>query len=384
MSNIYAGMRRKFGEDEAGLRRCAERLLALREGLAPIREQRSDHSLLLATWNIRDFDGNKFGFGPRKLESLYYLAEVISSFDLVAVQEINRDLRPLQDIMKILGGGWDYIVTDATEGSSGNNERMAFLFDKDKVFFRKIAGEVVLPEGQTIVSRADAALKPGDAPAVERGRQFARSPFLVAFQSGWFKFSLCTVHIFYGSESGAALQRRIEEIKRLMAFFAKRQDKEVKDVKEATEEEGGRLGPTQVENYILLGDFNVVSPKHETMKALASKGFDVPDAIDGDAVRREDDHYYDQIAVRVKDKRFEVTGGGIIRPYEHVFRDEDIAVYETDWRAIKDKNPEPGDDQADDEAFYRKWRTWQISDHMPLWVKITTDFADDYLEKLAQ
>lgn len=71
-------------------------------------------------------------------------------------------------------------------------------------------------------------------------------------------------------------------------------------------------------------------------------------------------------------------------PFKHVFCDDDIAVYEDDSRAIKDKNPEPGDDQADDEAFYRKWRTWQISDHMPLWVKITTDFADDYLEKLAQ
>jgi endonuclease/exonuclease/phosphatase family metal-dependent hydrolase len=190
------------------------------------------------------------------------------------------------------------------------------------------------------------------------------------------------VHIYYGSESGEPLKRRIQEIERLVNFFAARQDREVRMEKDATEARGGKMTPTQVENYILLGDFNVVSPKHETMKALKRKGFVVPEAIDGDAVRREGEHYYDQIAVRVKDDRFAVTGGGLVRPFETVFRDEDISEYEDDWRAIKDSNPEPGDSDADDLDFYRKWRTWQISDHRPLWVKITTDFADDYLSNL--
>lgn len=128
----------------------------------------------------------------------------------------------------------------------------------------------------------------------------------MAFQSSWFKFSLCTVHIFYGSESGADLKHRIQEIERLVAFLAKRQDAEVRADKKATEARGGRFAPTQVENYILLGDFNVVSPQHETMQALKSKGFKVPDAMDGDAVRREGEHFYDQIAVPVKDERFVV------------------------------------------------------------------------------
>jgi hypothetical protein len=82
---------------------------------------------------------------------LYYLAEVISSFDLITVQEVNRDLQPLLDLMDILGRNWDFIVTNATEGRSGNGERMAFLYNKSNVYFRKIAGEIVLPQGQTIV-----------------------------------------------------------------------------------------------------------------------------------------------------------------------------------------------------------------------------------------
>ena len=35
-----------------------------------------------------------------------------------------------------------------------------------------------------------------------------------------------------------------------------------------------------------------------------------------------------------------------------------------------------------DLAAYRKWRTWQISDHLPLWTEIKMDFTDKYLTSL--
>ena len=38
---------------------------------------------------------------------------------------------------------------------------------------------------------------------------------------------------------------------------------------------------------------------------------------------------------------------------------------------------------ATPEALYKKWRTWQMSDHKPLWVEIETDFADHYLQEFA-
>ena len=372
MSNTYAGMRRELGAEAA--RRCADRLLAIRARLAPIRARRNEGSLLLATWNIRDFDSNKFGWGPRLPESFYYLAEMIAAFDLVAVQEVNEDLRPLSRLLRILGSDWDYIVTDVTEGSGGNRERMAFLYNTDKVRFRKIAGEIVLPDGQLVVARNKVKAKDQpDIPAtvVETRQQFARSPFLVAFQSGWFRFSLCTVHIYYGKDSGDALQRRIDEIRKLVAFFAARQDGAAPDAE----------GSGAPENYILLGDFNVVSPAHETMAALKGEGFTVPAAIDGDAVRREGDHFYDQIAVRVKDPRFRVLGGGMVGRFDDVFRDEDMALYAPQMPA---QNPEPGGLAETPEARYRKWRTWQMSDHAPLWIEIATDFTDDYLKGIAE
>ena len=377
MSNNYADLRRALKDEPGAAERCASRLLAMRRRLAPIRARKSDSLLLLATWNIRDFDSNKFGWGPRLPETFYYIAEMISCFDLVAVQEVNRDLRPLERVIAILGREWDYIVTDTTEGPGGNGERMAFVFNTEKVWFRKIAGEVVLPDGQLIVARkkVKSGTQPEIAPTtVETRQQFARSPFLVAFQSGWFRFSLCTVHIYYGSDSGDQLQQRIDEIRKLVAFFAKRQDSE--------NPETDRLGAA--ENYILLGDFNVVSPKHETMKALQSKGFKVPAEIDGDKVRKTGDHFYDQIAVRVKDRRFKVVGGGLIDLFEDVFRDgeEDMALYAGHIPA-KDPEMKAKFRETTPEGLYGKWRTWQMSDHAPLWIEIETDFAESYLETIA-
>lgn len=379
MSNNYADLRRIFQKDGTSLDRCAQRLLALRESLADLRKRNTKTSLLLATWNIRDFDSNKFGFGPRLPESFYYIAEILSCFDLVAVQEVNRDLGGWERLMRILGREWDYIVTDATEGFGGNDERMAFLYRRDKVWFRKIAGEVVLPDGQLVVSpravQPPTKQKAVAAVSTEKGQQFARTPFMVAFQSGWFRFSLCTVHIYYGKESGVQLKRRIAEIERLVEFFANRQDREAK---------AAAGGKSEAENYILLGDFNVVSPEHETMAALKSKSFEVPDAIDGRKVRKEGAHFYDQIAVRVKDPRFRVVTGGMLDPFLDVFRDidEDRAAYDA---FLPESDPEANSrykvkSRAD---LYRKWRTWQMSDHSPLWIEIETDFSDDYLRKMS-
>jgi endonuclease/exonuclease/phosphatase family metal-dependent hydrolase len=375
MSNNYASLRHDLGPDAA--KRCAERLLLLRKRLAPVRDRKSDAALLLATWNIRDFDSNKFGWGPRLPETFYYLAEMISAFDLVAVQEVNEDLAPLRKLIRILGREWDYIVTDVTEGPGGNRERMAFVYNTEKVWFRKIAGEIVLPDGQLVVARKRVTKKNADdvpeTSIVETKQQFARSPFLVAFQSGWFRFSLCTVHIYYGKDSGEELKRRIAEIEKLVAFFAKRQDK--------TRFDTDHLGAP--ENYILLGDFNVVSPEHKTMQALKSEGFTVPAEIDGDKVREKGDHFYDQIAVRVKDPRFKVVGGGLLKLFDVVFRDEDMATYAAHVPA---QDPEENEEfkAKTAEQRYDKWRSWQMSDHAPLWIEIETDFADDYLRAIAE
>ncbi len=273
--------------------RAAMRLLELRQQIrAQIPRRTVDDTLLLATWNLRDFDSNKFGHGPRLKESLFYIAEIIAAFDLVAVQEVNEDLSAMRTVMKILGSNWDYITTDRTEGRSGNQERMAFLYDKRKVSFQKIAGEIVLPPS----SRRDID-------------QFARTPFVVAFDSGWFRFMICTVHIYYGASSGAKLERRVDEIDELARFLAKRADDESA-------------------NYIVLGDFNIVSPEHRTMTALTRHGFVVPEALAKLPTNMKLDKHYDQIGFRSRDGQVEFGGhAGVFNLYESVFRPEDFEVY---------------------------------------------------------
>jgi endonuclease/exonuclease/phosphatase family metal-dependent hydrolase len=341
----------RFWRDDVAKRRVLDRLLALRRRLkAEIGPHKGEDSLLLATWNIRDFDSNKFGHGPRLPESFHYIAEIVSWFDLVAVQEVNRDLAALHRLMSLLGRDWDYLVTDTTEGSGGNEERIAFVFDRRRVQFRNVVGEVVLPKS-TI----------GVADGEGEGLQFARTPFVVAFQAGWFKFNLCSVHIYFGDDTGAKLQRRIAEIGELAKFFSKRQDREVED-------------------YILLGDFNIVSPEHQTMQALEDEGFVIPANLKRERTNLRGDKHYDQIALKVEEKRLEVGASGVLAFAETVFRDddEDVAAYLDHLPASKRALAE-----AERRAYYAaQWRTWQMSDHLPMWVQLKVDFTEDYLLSL--
>jgi endonuclease/exonuclease/phosphatase family metal-dependent hydrolase len=330
--------------------RVIDNLLKLRHQIqvqVPSRTVRD--TLLLATWNVRDFDSNKFGHGPRLLESYYYIAEVISAFDMVALQEVNRDLSALEQLLDILGPSWDFIATDITEGRSGNGERMVFVYDTGKVRFQKIAGEIVLP--QDILIGGD--------------QQFSRTPFVVKFQSGWFKFDICTVHLYYGAEEGEKYERRVEEISSIAAFLAKR----------AHEENS---------NVILLGDMNIVSPEDRTMQALKQHQFFVPDqlTLPTNMLRNK---YYDQIAFMNKRDQLELgsssPNAGVFNPYQSVYHPEDWEVY---YPLGKNNGMWPETPEEQQKYFQYQWRTWQISDHLPLWVELKIDFTEKYLTSLRE
>lgn len=349
----YLRSKKRFNSEER--KRASQKLLELRAKLdqeIPVRTV--NKTLLLATWNLRDFDSNKFGHGPRIQESFFYIAEVISRFDLIAIQEVNSDLAPLKRVMKILGKNWEYIVTDSTAGRSGNGERMAFIYDTNKVSFERVAGEIVLPQSQLI----------------QDNLQFARTPFMVAFRCGWFKFNLCTVHIYYGADSGDKLDRRIDEIKNLSRFLGKRADSEK-------------------ENYILLGDFNIVSPKHETMKALLDEGFEVPEEIRKPSnIGRT--KYYDQIAFKTQLNELRLgdseKNAGVFQFFDTVFTDDEYEIYH-DYMNPKMRDYISPDRLREDyqkKRYYRSWKTFQISDHLPMWVELKIDFSDDYLDLLSK
>lgn len=330
----YSGLR--LWGDTAARERAIDRLLALRAGIAKDVSSNSKlDSFHLATWNIRDFGGHRLNPQPRMPEALLYIAEMISAFDLVAVQEVNRDLAAFQSVMRLLGPRWNYIVTD----ESGNDERLAFVFDTRKITFRHVAGEIVLPA------------KKGVEPI-----QFNRTPFLVAFQAGWFKFNICTVHIYYGSDTDTT--RRIQEIGDISAFFAKRQKNDG-------------------ETYILLGDFNILNPEDATMKALLGHGFIIPPGVSR-PTSVASVHFYDQIALKTESKLVEVRNSGCFRWQDYVYREDDLAAYQAFMPTVT----KTGKPAAVDIKAYRQWRTWQMSDHLPLWAEIRMDFTEAYLASL--
>jgi len=464
-------------ERKADKRRIANNLLELRNAWHEHIEQ-SEHAepsvgthvadkphaddasklLRLATWNIREFDSGKFG--SRLEESYYYIAEILSSFDLIAIQEVRDNRAALDSVMDILGSAWDYIATDVTAGSGGNLERMVFVYNRNKCWFHHIAGELVLPKGQTIaypyqerlrfVDTMEFELPAGeklesptgvktyrrsgkdflkeevtvDLPEGTRIRlpegaklvlprkygvevsgnqrvvlpegtnpkfvekkkdkqvmvnlpdnsivgdrlQFARTPYLVTFQSGWLKLNLTTVHIYYGKEV-EGMNRRKAEIRALTRFLSDRASRENDSDNDSF--------------FVVLGDFNILSREHDTMKALLTNGFEVPTALQSvPGTNVDHTKAYDQIAYWTDPKgessvnkgvtRFEVHRAGVFDFFDTVFRAE--ADDETFYKAK---------DYYKDGWNYREWRTHQMSDHLPMWIELRIDFSDEYLKDIS-
>ncbi|MBK8246933.1 MAG: endonuclease/exonuclease/phosphatase family protein [Gemmatimonadetes bacterium] len=328
----YASLNPKRPDD----RRTAEGLLRLRLALgAEVPAKSIDDTLLIASWNLREFGGTKYG--GREREALFYIAEVISHFDLVAVQEVRDNLDVLDDLMRLLGGWWDYLVTDVTVGRQGNGERLAFIYDKRKVNFGGLAGEIT-----------SAMVKSGDTLSIPRA--FARSPYLVGMQAGWFKFTLCTGHLYYG-EDKADDPVRLAEMRELVELLKDRVD--AKD--------------RWARNSILLGDFNIFRESDQTFAALTTV-FEVPPAIKGRRTNQSRTKPFDQIAFLSPDVGNQIADarGGVFDYYQHVYRDADAALY-----------PVP------DGTTFSTWRSYKMSDHLLLWTEVKVDFGAEYLKKKA-
>lgn len=364
----------------AGIQRLREQFARVK---FPIKN--NSKSLILGTWNIRNFDDDRFNYGPRMEESLYYIAEILSRFDIVAVQEICADLGPLERLMTLLGRlEYDYILTDVTHsGLGGNKERLGFIYDRSKVHFKGVAGEIVLPDNMLIGGSS------------ETKRQFSRTPFGVEFQSGWFKFLFMTVHIYYGSSSKTSAQykRRVEEIEAIAKYLAEEAEK-------------------SKSNQILVGDFNILKSGSAGYNALTDNGFTTIQNRMGS--NQDQTKFYDQISFRLRENVLlqmePERQDRVFQFFDSVYRDKDFSTYkpiikkklkEKIKKAEKNLAKETsetekkkigkeivslkaaGESEASLKEYYDKWRTFQMSDHLPLWVELKIDFSSEYLKYLS-
>jgi hypothetical protein len=241
--------------------------------------RRDAQHLLIGTWNIRAFGGltPKWVSGAkdspkRNLADICVLAEFVRRFDVCAIQETRGELTAMLTLLRRLGPSWGVVLTDAGLGDAANDERLAYVFDRDRVRPSGLAGELVI-DATTFGSEA-----------VPLRSQFARPPFMVSFEAGPVAtpvgFTLISLHIDYGKKPAD----RTPEL----ATFARW----LRDRAGAREDFNA--------NLIALGDFNIDRWTDPNGQAFVSAGLTPPDEL-LDQPRSifdkpTDKHFYDQIA----------------------------------------------------------------------------------------
>lgn len=290
---------------------------------------KTNDNLLIASWNIRSFGSltrkwtaSSSDSPKRDLRGLRAIIEILSRFDVIAIQELTGDLRALRDTMRFLGDDWGFLMTDVTLGDEGHSERMAYLYDRTRVHPSGLAAELVVPPERLDRIGEDALWE-----------QFARTPYAVSFRRETATFILASLHIIFGETS----DDRIPELTEIADFF--------RDW--ATRSNRGH------HNLLCMGDFNIDRAGDALFDAFTSTGLTVPDvlmnlprSIFDDPGETDDDAFYDQIAwfTTGSGALIDLTlrAGGNFDFQPHVYTDVDLS---------------------------RSSMSFRLSDHLPLWVE---------------
>ena len=299
---------------------------ALDAAIPPKRD--TARNLLIGTWNLKAFASLSevwtagAGHAPKRdWRALWAITEILSRFDVVALQEAKGDLKALRVMLKTLGPTWQLLMTDVTRGDAGNGERLAFLFDSRRISLSGLACELVVPEER---------LGPIRATGLEK--QFARTPYAVGFRAGGETFVLVTLHVIFGDRPEA----RHPELKAIAEWMA---------------EWAEQLSDWE-QNLLVLGDFNIDRQGQLLWQAFTSSGLTVPNDLETvprsifstEADRL--DKYYDQIAwfetggERRLELQYLKAGGFDFLP--HLYREVGMTPAQMQYR---------------------------VSDHFPLWVE---------------
>ena len=289
--------------------------------------------LLAATWNLRHLGGAGFGFGQRLPESYVFIARILLGFDVVALQEV-RDERSVDRLLSLLGAGWSKVICGEAPGRAGNSEMCAILYRTDRLRFTGHVEQIVLAPRSLVLDE----------------HQFARPPFLAEFAIEDTRLLLCTAHVYFGAKRGRKYERRVGEIRALCREVSARSKK-------------------RKSTAVLMGDLNVVDLDDETMRPLTRAGMALDESF-LQPTNAAGDKFYSQIALQVTQTGPRLRRAGVVGVFDLVFRPGDLERYEKDmlesraWETSSRRGP------SNREAFFAKWRTYQMSDHLPVWVEL--------------
>lgn len=279
------------------------------------------NKLLAATWNLTNL-----GIQNRSDNDFALMAEVISWFDLVAIQEIADDLTHLRKLMNNLPATYEVIISDI----GGNDERAGFLYDSGKVERLELAAEVAVPpsDQRYIRMRGVSGTFKG----------FDRNPYAVAFQAGALEFTAVSVHLFFGSNAYYDKDRRSLEAYALARWANQRH----------------KAPGAYSQSILVMGDLNLTyrNESSKVYKALKAKGLAFPEhSTEVMGSNLEGDKHYDQIAF---------PAGGMQDTYR------DSGVFDFDHTPFFADAWDP--DQPD---YFKAAVRYHIADHRPLWAEFS-------------
>lgn len=303
----------------------AEGLKVLRQRIeaAAIPPSKLDETLNIATWNVREF-----GKKRRTDAAIHYIAEILGQFDLIGLVELRDNLTDLERVLPILGPYWDAIYSDAIPDPGGNRERICYLFDRRAVTFNGLAAEA-------------------SPPRTKRGTEYVsdeswwRAPYVASFKAGNYDFLAFTTHVRWGDDA-ASRQAEIQGLANWIGAKAAEKNAEDKDI-------------------LVMGDFNIPSRTSPMFAAITSTGLQLPTALlkDDFGTNLARNKRYDQILQLARYPDSFTNAGGVLDYYagDHTPLFPDI----------------------DKTAF-----TYQLSDHLPLWIQINTDIDGFVLDQIIQ
>jgi hypothetical protein len=291
--------------------------------LAKIPSSQIDETINIATWNIREFGKKK-----RTTAAIHYIAEILGQFDLIGVVELRDNLSDLERVLEILGPYWSVVYSDMIPDAGGNRERIAYVYDKRAVVFNGLAAEA-------------------NPPRTKKGGEYLneiswwRSPYLASFRAGNFDFIVLTVHIRWGKNE----KERIKGLKLLADWVDAKNKEKYKEDKD----------------IIVMGDFNIPSRESLLFKAITKNGLVIPKSLAKSTFGSNLD----------KNKRYDQI---LLYPiYPENFTDKGGIL---DFYKGNSKPLFPGMNKRD--------FTFQMSDHLPLWMQIKTDIDGFLLEQLVK
>ena len=316
-------------------------------------------NLIIASWNIKQFGELK----KRRAEAFFYIAETIARFDLVVIQEVQKDLRDLDRLMRLLGSNWDYVINDSTDGRAGNSESSAFIFNTARVAPTGTVGELVL--WSELVEEHGTLL---DAATNTRLLdQIQRTPFFMRLRAGWKRFTLLSLHL-QPSDRAEDVTLRREEVRLLLAALTEKSDER------------------WMQNLFVTGDFNFYDNKDgPNIDDFEASGFTQPSSLIGKDTTASGSAAYDRFFLKrgqyFKPQRDESGAeiAGVFDIFEHVLRADQIPDYHADMRTDKADPSTLESDQDFANYFNRYWKVNQLSDHLPIWFAIDIDSSEEFL-----